>query len=72
MTHESTFQYLKPTDRQLAKMETVRAAAKAMCDVIEANLPDGHDKESVVRSLRETLMWANVCITRHEDGSPRE
>ena len=70
--HASTFEYLKPTDTQVSQMARVRAAAKAFNDVLEAELPDGPDKTFVIRAHRSNAMWANVAITRHPDGTPRE
>lgn len=72
MLHPSTFEYLKPSDEQVAQMARVRAAAKAYCDVLEAELPDGPDKTFTIRAHRSNAMWANVAITRQADGSPRE
>lgn len=69
--HESTFEYLKPTDYQVAKMARVRAAAKAFNDVLEAELPDGADKDFTIRGHRSNSMWANIAITRQADGTPR-
>jgi hypothetical protein len=69
--HPSTYEYLKPTDDQLAKMARVRAAAKAYSDVIEAELPEGPDKTFMLRNHRSNAMWANVAITRQPDGTPR-
>lgn len=71
MTHESTYEFLKPTDDQIACMARVRAAAKKYNDVLDAELPDGPDKTFVVRNHRSNAMWANVAITRHPDGTPR-
>lgn len=51
--------------------DKVRAAAKAYCDVQEAEMPDGPDKTFVIRNHRSNAMWANVAITRQPDGSPR-
>jgi hypothetical protein len=70
--HTSTFEYLKPTDAQIERMARVRAAAKAFCDVLESELPDGPDKTFTIRAHRSNAMWANVAITRDADGSPRE
>ena len=70
--HPSTYEYLKPTDEQMEKMARVRAAAKAYNDVLDAELPDGPDKAFVIRAHRSNAMWANVSITRHSDGTPRE
>lgn len=69
--HESTYEYLKPTDAQLEAMTKVRAAAKAYNDVLDAMLPDGPDKTFVIRAHRSNAMWANVAITRLPDGTPR-
>ena len=70
--HLSTYEYLKPTDEQVARMQRVREAARAYSDVLERELPDGPDKTFVLRAHRSNAMWANVSITRHPDGSPRE
>lgn len=69
--HPSTYEYLKPTDEQMAKMARVRAAAKAYSAVLEADLPEGQDKAFVIRTHRSNAMWANVAITRLSDGTPR-
>ena len=70
--HPSTYEYLKPTDEQVAKMARVRAAAKAYSEILESELPDGPDKTFVIRAHRSNAMWANVAITRLPDGTPRE
>ena len=69
--HESTFEYLKPTDEQIERMAALRAAAKAFSDALERYMPDGPDKTYAIRKHREVAMWANVAVTRHPDGSPR-
>jgi len=69
--HESTFEYLKPTDAQIDTMSRVREAAKVFAAVLNAELPDGPDKTFTIRNHRATAMWANVAITRQPDGSPR-
>lgn len=70
--HPTTFEYLKPTDDQIAQMAIVREAAKAYCEALEKTLPDGPDKTFIIRAHRANAMWANVSITRHADGSPRQ
>lgn len=69
--HDSTFEYLKPTDAQMVAMDAHRKAAKVYADAIESLLPDGPDKTTVMRMHRTNAMWANIAITRHADGSPR-
>lgn len=70
--HPSTYEYLKPTEAQVATMARVRAAAKAYNDVLDIELPEGPDKTFVIRAHRSNAMWANVAITRLPDGTPRE
>lgn len=69
--HDSTFEYLRPSEDQLQRMETARTAAKVYADVLDSTLPPGPDKTFVLRKLRDVQMWANVAITRNSDGSPR-
>lgn len=69
--HASTYEYLKPTDKQIADTAVVRAAAKVFNDVLDEMLPDGPDKTFSIRAHRQVAMWANIAITRHPDGSPR-
>ena len=69
--HQSTYEYLKPTDEQIAQMAKVRAAAQVYSAVLEQELPDGPDKTFVIRAHRSNAMWANVAITRLPDGTPR-
>ena len=69
--HPSTFDYLKPTDKQIEQMNTVRQAARIYCDVLEQTLPEGPDKTFIIRAHRSNAMWANVSITRLPDGTPR-
>jgi len=72
MTHESTFEYLKPAEGQIVHMAIVREAFADMAKIIDKHVPDGPDKTHTIRLLRTAGMWANVAITRQPDGSPRE
>jgi hypothetical protein len=69
--HPSTFQYLKPTDEQLAQMQALREATATYAGELDAALPEGPDKTYIMRSLRTLAMWVNVCVTRRADGTPR-
>lgn len=70
--HESTFEYLKPTEKQLDTMAVVRKLNKDYAYQLDLYLPDGEDKTYILRKVREIGMWANVAITREADGTPRE
>jgi hypothetical protein len=67
-----TFDYLKPTPDQLVGMEEARKAAKVYARALDELLPDGPDKTYTLRKLREVAMWANIAVTRHVNGTPRE
>ena len=69
--HSSTYEYLKPTESQIAIMAEVRTAAKTYGEVLEKLLPEGPDKTFIIRNHRSNAMWANVAITRLPDGTPR-
>ena len=69
--HSSTFEYLQPTDAQIATMATARAASAHYANVLDGLLPEGPDKSYILRRVRETAMWINVSITRLPDGTPR-
>lgn len=69
--HHETFNYQKPTEDQINKMQHVRDAAFSFTQILEANVPDGPDKTYLIRKFREVAMWANVAITKQPDGSPR-
>lgn len=70
--HSSTYDYLKPTDAQIAKMAEAREAARVYGEALERILPEGPDKTFCIRAHRSNAMWANVAITRQADGTPRE
>jgi hypothetical protein len=69
--HDTTFEYYKPTDRQVVRMEDARTAAKEYAAAIERLMPSGPDKTYALRRLREVAMWVNVGITRDAEGAPR-
>lgn len=69
--HPSTFEYLKPTDKQLEAMQSVRSACAMFAGALDAALPPGPDKTFIFRTLRDLAMWSNVCVMRHADGAPR-
>lgn len=70
-TATNAFDYLNPTEEQLATMKALRSASQFYCEALEKLLPDGPDKTFTIRNHRTTAMWANICITRQPDGSPR-
>lgn len=71
MLHPTTFEYLKPTDEQIAQMATLRQATAIYALTLDTALPAGADKTYILRKVREIGMWANVSVTREADGTPR-
>lgn len=69
--HPSTFEYLKPSQKQLQDMATSRTCFARFAAELDAILPPGADKTYIFRQLRTLGMWANVSISRHADGTPR-
>ena len=71
MLDATTFEYVKPSDEQLAVMASVRAAFADVAAILGQKLPEGPDKTYALRQLRTCAMWANVAITRQTDGGQR-
>ena len=71
MIHPECLDYCGPSPEAIADMQRVREAGKVYMRELIASLPDGSDKTYALRKLREVAMWANVSLTRHQDGSPR-
>lgn len=69
--HGSTFEYLKPSQKQLQDMACARTCFARFAAELDAILPPGADKTYVFRILRDAAMWANISLTRHADGTPR-
>jgi hypothetical protein len=69
--HQSTFQYLAPSDEQKATMAKVRAAYEVIYAAVNAEVPDGRYKSLAITALEESAMWANKGVTRESDGTPR-
>jgi len=62
--HSSTYDYLKPTDEQLERMNRLREAAKMYGIALEDLLPEGPDKTFIIRSHRTTAMCARRLRAR--------
>ncbi len=56
------FTYHKPTEDDTIKYEAIRAHAREFAHVINNLVPDSADKTTALRTLRESVMWANAAI----------
>ena len=70
--HRTTFEYLIPTDPQIASMNRLRLAFSEFASILLGELPDGPDKTFIMRELRTIAMWCNTTMLRTADGTPRE
>jgi hypothetical protein len=71
MIRDDIFDNFTPTMEQADRMHQLRNAAKNYMEEILHLVPEGNDKKVAILKLRECAMWANVAVTRNEDGSPR-
>lgn len=69
--HDSTMNYLQPTDEQLAQLNKIRGEYKALLAAL-MELPPGRYRSLAVTDLESSAMWANKGVTRHSDGAPRK
>lgn len=56
------FTYHAPDEDQRVKYEAIRAHAREFAHVINNLVPDSADKTTALRTLRESVMWANAAI----------
>jgi hypothetical protein len=59
---DHVFSYHAPTPFQQTQYEVIRAAAKTLAAVIEANTPRCADRQAAIRHVREAVMTANAAI----------
>lgn len=57
------FDYHPPQNAIVAGChEAVREGCKALSSIINTYVPEGHEKDKAIDSLRETMYWANAGI----------
>lgn len=69
--HDKAFEFIQPSEDQKFKMDDLRAEFMSLARYVEHTLPEGPDKNHVLRLIRSAGMWANVAVTRFHDGTPR-
>ena len=60
------FVYHAPKGDQPQRYENIRASAKALACLFEAQCPDSREKSLALTKLEEAVMWANAAIARNE------
>lgn len=56
------FTHHAPKGDQAGRYGEIRNAGRAFADLVNALCPDGPDKTTAVRTIREAVMWANAAI----------
>jgi len=65
------FRYHPPTPEQLVAYNAIRDAAKVYAEVVNQYVPDGADKTAAMRTIRNSVMQANLAVACYV-GAPRE
>lgn len=61
----STFQYVKPTEEQIATMQKFRDTYEALANEIKA-LPDSRGVALALTKLEESSMWLNKALSSND------
>lgn len=67
---ENWFTYHRPSPEQNEAYVKLRIAARKFADVINELVPDGADKTTAIRRVREATMTANQGIACAPSGNP--
>lgn len=61
---ENAFTYHPPTEEQVQKYQLIRQQAKQLAHTINAQCPDGREKNVAMDHLDALVMFANASIAR--------
>ncbi len=64
------FSYHKPLPGQSDRYERIRAKARELAELLEAECPESREKSTAFTNLQQTVMWANAAIAIHEKPVP--
>lgn len=59
---EQQFTYQRPTELQVARMQSLRVAALNLSRTMLNCVPPGADRSAAIRKVRESVMTANAGI----------
>ena len=60
------FTYHAPKAGQPERYESIRAKARELAEMLNAECPESREKSLAMTKLDEVIMWANASIARHE------
>ena len=66
------FQYHAPTPEQLVAYTAIRDAAKIYAETVNKYVPDGADKTAAMRTIRNSVMQANLAVACYVGASKKE
>ena len=61
-----SFQYIKPTDEQMALMQEFRDKFEALAAEIELKVPSTRGRSLAITKLEESAFWLNKGITHND------
>ena len=61
----ATFQYVKPTEEQLAKMQQFRDSYEVLYETVK-ELPASRGLSLALTKLEESAFWLNKAITQND------
>lgn len=61
-TLNNWFTYHAPTSEQVEHYNAIRDAAKIYAETVNKHAPDGADKTAAMRTIRNSVMQANLAI----------
>ena len=61
-----SFQYIKPTEGQLALMQEFRDKYERLAEEIELAMPSSRGRSLAVTKLEESAFWLNKSITNND------
>lgn len=63
---ERNFTYHAPKDGQPERYRMIRAKAKELAELLNAECPDSREKSLAMTQLEQSVFWANAAISRNE------
>ena len=68
---DNWFVYHAPTPEQVEHYNAIREAAKIYAETVNKHTPDGADKTAAMRTIRNSVMQANLAIACYVGASSR-
>jgi len=63
---ERNFTYHAPKDGQPERYAKIRAKAKELAELIDAECPQSRERSIAMTDLENSVFWANAAIARNE------